>query len=83
MENNIDQELEDAAIEYLRNVKSPALDTSWQQFDIDIFKAGANWQKERMFTEDDMMNFANYCYDNQGKYRNGGNPLDDFIKENK
>jgi hypothetical protein len=40
--------VEQAALEYLEKVKSPALNTSWQQFDIDIFKAGADWQKEQL-----------------------------------
>ena len=49
--------LQNAAIDYLKKVKSPALNTSWQQFDIDIFKAGVEWQKkysDKRWTDEDM-----------------------------
>ena len=56
--------VEQAALEYLEKIKSPALNTSWQQFDIDIFKAGAEWQKEQLAndavpTEEEIQKKAN------------------------
>jgi hypothetical protein len=56
-DDNTNKIIDDAAIDYLKKVKSPALYTSWQQFDMDIFKAGVEWQKEqseKQWTDKDM-----------------------------
>ena len=42
---NYENEIREAALEYLRAVKSPALNTSWESFDIGIFRAGVLFAK--------------------------------------
>ena len=55
--------LEEAAMSYLDRTYSLSYErTTWQKLHEKTFAAGAKWQAERMYSEEDMINFHKWAY---------------------